>query len=126
MRKRACQWRAFAKFCFRDNENLLIFSCFSSGVLGSECKMSTFSNAPHQLTKDQLKSALKANGVSLPRAEQRKAFYVELYLERLTSQNQEDEEFSSDEEESSEYSPMQASEVLTFPFNIFCCNILIF
>lgn len=88
--------------------------------------MSTFSNAPHQLTKDQLKSALKANGVSLPRAEQRKAFYVELYLERLTSQNQEDEEFSSDEEESSEYSPMQASEVLTFPFNIFCCNILIF
>lgn len=72
--------------------------------------MSTFSNNPRLLTKDELKSELKANGIPLPRAEQRKAFYVDLYLERLTSQNQ-NEEFSSDEEEMSIYSPMRASQV---------------
>lgn len=72
--------------------------------------MSTFSNNPRLLTKDELKSELKANGVPLPRAEQRKAYYVDLYLERLTSQNQ-NEEFSSDEEEMSKYSPMRASQV---------------
>lgn len=73
--------------------------------------MSTFSNNPRLLTKDELKSELKANGIPLPRAEQRKAYYVDLYLERLTSQNQ-NEEFSSDEEEMSKYSPMRASQKL--------------
>lgn len=87
--------------------------------------MSTFSKTPHLLTKEKLKSALNANNVPLPRAEQKKAFYVELYLEHLTSQNEE-EEFSSDDEQSSEYSPMRASEVLEFSFKVFCFNILIF
>ena len=85
--------------------------------------MSTFT--PHQLTKERLKSALRANNIPLPRAEQRKAFYVDLYLEHLTSQNDE-EKFSSDDEESSEHSPMQASKVLEFFINVFNCNILIF
>lgn len=88
--------------------------------------MSTFSKTPHLLTKEKLKTALKANNVPLPRAEQKKAFYVDLYLEHLTSQNKDDDEFSSEDEQSSEYSPMQASKVLEFPINVFCCNILIF
>lgn len=87
--------------------------------------MSTFSTTPHLLTKEKLKSALRANNIPLPRAEQKKAFYVDLYLEHLTSQNDE-EEFSSDDEESSEYSPMQASKVLELFINVFNCNILIF
>ncbi|KAJ7376683.1 hypothetical protein OS493_033305 [Desmophyllum pertusum] len=74
--------------------------------------MSAFSNTPHLLTKEKLKSALKANDIALPRTEQRKAFYVDLYREHLTSQNDAEEEFSSDEEESSDYSPMRASEKL--------------
>ena len=86
--------------------------------------MSTFSKTPHLLTKEKLKSALRANNVTLPRAEQKKAFYVDLYLEHLTSQNDEDEEeFSSEDEESSEYSPMRASEVLELFINVFYCNI---
>lgn len=88
--------------------------------------MSSFSRTPHLLTKERLKSALKANNIPLPRAEQRKAFYVDLYLEHLTSQNEEEEESSSDDENSSEYSPMRASEVPEFSNNVFCCNILIF
>lgn len=88
--------------------------------------MSAFSNTPHLLTKEKLKSALKANDIALPRTEQRKAFYVDLYREHLTSQNDAEEEFSSDEEESSDYSPMRASEVHDFAVNAFCCNILIF
>lgn len=88
--------------------------------------MSTFSKTPHLLTKEKLKSALKAYNVPLPRAEQKKAFYVDLYLEHLTSQNKDDDEFSSEDEESSEYSPMQASKVPKFPINVFRCNILIF
>ena len=60
--------------------------------------MSTFSNNPRLLTKDELKSELKANGIPLPRAEQRKAYYVDLYLERLTSQNQNEEFLSIDKE----------------------------
>ena len=87
--------------------------------------MSTFSTTPDLLTKEKLKSALRANDIPLPRAEQKKAFYVDLYLEHLTSQNDE-EEFSSDDEESSEYSPMQASKVLELFINVFNCNILIF
>ena len=86
--------------------------------------MSTFSKTPNLLTKEKLKSALRANNVPLPRAEQKKAFYVDLYLEHLTSQNDEDEEeFSSEDEESSEYSPMRASEVLELFINVFYCNI---
>lgn len=73
--------------------------------------MSTFSSTPHLLTKERLKSALRANNIPLPRAEQKKAFYVELYLEHLTSQN-DNEEFSSNDEETSEYSPMRATEKL--------------
>lgn len=89
--------------------------------------MSTFSKTPHLLTKERLKSALRANNIPLPRAEQKKAFYVDLYLEHLTSQNEEEEEFSSsDDEESSEYSPMRASKVVELSINVFCCNILIF
>lgn len=89
--------------------------------------MSTFSKTPHLLTKERLKSALRANNIPLPRTEQKKAFYVDLYLEHLTSQNEEEEEFSSsDDEESSEYSPMQASKVVELSINVFCCNILIF
>lgn len=72
--------------------------------------MSSFSDDPLTLTKDQLKRELKANGISLPRAEQKKSFYVDLYLEHLTSQNG-DEEFSSDEEVP-QYSSMRASEKL--------------
>ena len=90
--------------------------------------MSTFSKTPHLLTKEKLKNALRANNIPLPRAEQKKAFYVDLYLEHLTSQNEvEEEEFSSsDDEESSEYSPMRASKVLELCINVFCCifNIL--
>lgn len=74
--------------------------------------MSSFSNTPHLLTKDKLKSALKANGIALPKTDQRKAFYVDLYLQKLTSQNE--EESSSDEsEELSESSPMGSSKVFT-------------
>lgn len=73
--------------------------------------MSYFSNYPQRLTKEELKSALIANGVPLPQADQRKAFYVDLYLQKLTSQNDE-EEFSSDEsEELSESSPIGYSKV---------------
>lgn len=79
--------------------------------------MSSFSNTPHLLTKEKLKSALKANGIPLPKADQKKAFYVDLYLQQLTSQNE--EEFSSDEsEELSESSPSLVGvfrKVLTTP-----------
>lgn len=91
------------QFCTNSCYVLVSFSAFY--------KMSTFSKTPHQLTKEALKSALRANSIPLPRAEQKKAFYVDLYLEHLTSQN-DDEEFSSDDEESSEHSPMRASKVL--------------
>lgn len=71
--------------------------------------MSSFSSNPHLLTKEKLKSALKANGIPLPKTEQKKAFYVELYLQRLTSQN---DEYSSDESEgTSESSPIEARKV---------------
>ena len=71
--------------------------------------MSSFSSSPHLLTKEKLKSALKANGIPLPKTEQKKAFYVELYLQRLTSQN---DEYSSDESEgTSESSPIEARKV---------------
>ena len=76
--------------------------------------MSSFSSNPHLLTKEKLKSALKANGIPLPKTEQKKAFYVELYLQRLTSQNaaQNDDEYSSDESEgTSESSPIGAHKV---------------
>ncbi|XP_068714427.1 lamina-associated polypeptide 2-like [Montipora foliosa] len=73
--------------------------------------MSSFSNTPHLLTKEKLKTALKANGIPLPKTEQRKAFYVDLYLQKLTSQNE--EEFSSDEsEEVLQSSPMGSNEKL--------------
>lgn len=73
--------------------------------------MSSFSSNPHLLTKEKLKSALKANGIPLPKTEQKKAFYVELYLQRLTSQN--DDEYSSDESEgTSESSPIGAHKKL--------------
>lgn len=68
---------------------------------------------------------MRANNIPLPRAEQKKAFYVDLYLEHLTPQN-DNEEFSSDDEETSEYSPMRASEVLELFINVFYCDILIF
>lgn len=123
MRKGDSQWRAFAKFPFYNNfvkilaHVLVSFSAFY--------KMSTFSKTPHQLTKETLKSALRANNIPLPRAEQKKAFYVDLYLEHLTSQN-DDQEFSSDDEESSEHSPMRANKVLKLFINVFYSNILIF
>ena len=88
--------------------------------------MSTFSKTPHLLTKERLKSALIANNIPLPRADQKKAFYVDLYLEHLTSQNDEEEFSSDDDDESSEYSPMRASKVLELFINLFFCNILIF
>lgn len=73
--------------------------------------MPSFSNNPERLTKERLKSALIANGVPLPQTDQRKAFYVDLYLQKLSSQN--DEEFSSDEsEEVSESSPIGYSKKL--------------
>ena len=72
--------------------------------------MSSFSSNPHLLTKEKLKSALKANGIPLPKTEQKKAFYVELYLQRLTSQN--NDEYSSGESEgTSESSPIGAHKV---------------
>ena len=71
--------------------------------------MSSFSSNPHLLTKEKLKNALKANGIPLPKTEQKKAFYVELYLQRLTSQN---DEYSSDESEgTSESSPIGSHKV---------------
>lgn len=74
--------------------------------------MPSFSNNPERLTKERLKSALIANGVPLPQTDQRKAFYVDLYLQKLSSQNDE-EEFSSDEsEEVSESSPIGYSKKL--------------
>ena len=88
--------------------------------------MSTFSKTPHLLTKETLKTALRTNNVPLPRADQKKAFYVDLYLEHLTSQNNEEEFSSDDDDESSEYSPMRASKVLELFINVFYCNILIF
>lgn len=71
--------------------------------------MPSFSSDPHLLTKEKLKSALKANGIPLPKTDQKKAFYVELYLQKLTSQN---DEYSSDEsEETSESSPIGSHKV---------------
>ncbi|XP_020898017.1 lamina-associated polypeptide 2 isoform X7 [Exaiptasia diaphana] len=65
--------------------------------------MPKFLENPGVLTKDRLKSELKSQGITLPKADQRKQVYVDLYLEHLTSQNDEDVKmFSSDEEDDGE------------------------
>lgn len=63
--------------------------------------MPKFHTNPSHLTKDQLKKELTMEGISLPKSDQKKQAYVDLYLEHLTSQNDNDDSrmFSSDEEE---------------------------
>lgn len=62
--------------------------------------MPKFLANPGVLTKDRLKSELTSQGVTIPKSESRKQVYIDLYLEHLTSQNDEDEKmFSSDEED---------------------------
>ncbi|XP_051890919.1 lamina-associated polypeptide 2, isoforms beta/gamma-like [Pristis pectinata] len=59
---------------------------------------------PNHLTKGRLKSELIAHNVPLPRREQKKEVYVQLYLKHITSKNKSElrADFSSDEEDSSE------------------------
>ncbi|XP_069798088.1 lamina-associated polypeptide 2, isoforms beta/delta/epsilon/gamma-like isoform X2 [Narcine bancroftii] len=59
---------------------------------------------PSNLTKDRLKIELIAHNVPLPRKEQKKEVYVQLYLKHVTSKNKSElrADFSSDEEDSSE------------------------
>lgn len=57
---------------------------------------------PSLLTKDRLKSDLKANGIPLPKSDQKKDFYVQLYLQHLSPRKQASgkrSDFSSDEED---------------------------
>lgn len=82
--------------------------------------MAKFLTNPRSLTKDRLKSELEANGVALPKGDQRKQVYIDLYLEHLTSQNEQldndgadDRMFSSDEEDDSKSSP-KVSQILQF------------
>ncbi|XP_075065436.1 thymopoietin isoform X1 [Mixophyes fleayi] len=71
--------------------------------------MSEFVKNPTALSKEQLKSELVANNVSLPAGEQPKNVYVKLYREHLTPRNRATPEFSSDEERSERKStPMRA------------------
>lgn len=69
-----------------------------------EGNMAEFFSNPSLLTKDRLKAELQANGISLPKANQKKDFYVDLYLKHLTSRNSDSpgkaDFYSSDEEES--------------------------
>lgn len=71
--------------------------------------MPKFLTNPGSLTKDRLKSELKTHGVDLPQGDQRKQVYIDLYLEHLTSQNEQDDVdekmFSSDEEDDTKSSP---------------------
>lgn len=73
---------------------------------------------PSLLTKDRLKKELESNGVNLPRGDQKKEFYVKLYLENLSPQSGRRlrrEEFSSDDDD---YEQSSRSKVF--------CNTLLF
>ena len=64
--------------------------------------MSAIFKNPSLLTKDRLKADLKANGIPLPKSDQKKDFYVQLYLQHLSPKKQASgkrSDFSSDEEE---------------------------
>ncbi|XP_063307436.1 LEM domain-containing protein 1 isoform X1 [Pelobates fuscus] len=52
-----------------------------------------------QLSKDQLKSVLISHNVPVPQGDQRKAVYLQLYLEHVLSKDKVSAEFSSDEED---------------------------
>lgn len=69
--------------------------------------MPKFLTNPGVLTKDRLKTDLKKHGIALPRGDPKKQVYVDLYMEHLTSQNDDgdDKMFSSDEEEENKPSP---------------------
>ena len=76
--------------------------------------MSGFHREPYVLKKEQLKKELLANGIPLPKADQRKDFYVNLYKEHLSSQEDDPssvDEFSSDDEDTPGSSPMGAHKV---------------
>lgn len=62
------------------------------------------SRDPNHLTKGRLKSELIAHNVPLPRKEQKKEVYVQLYLKHIASKINSElrADFSSDEEDSSE------------------------
>ena len=65
--------------------------------------MSEFFKNPSLLTKDRLKTELKANGIPLPKVDQKKDFYVRLYFEHLSpkkqnAHNKQISGFSSDED----------------------------
>lgn len=64
--------------------------------------MSKAFNDPNLLTKDRLKRELESNGVTLPRVDQKKDFYVKLYRENLSPQAREHSSlnggFSSDDD----------------------------
>ena len=56
---------------------------------------------PNLLTKERLKRELEKNGVKLPRGDQKKEVYVNLYLENLSPRSDRslgNGEFSSDDE----------------------------
>ena len=72
--------------------------------------MSKAFNDPSLLTKDRLKKELEKSGVKLPRGDQKKEFYVNLYRENLSPQSGErssalNGEFSSDDDAELEQSP---------------------
>ena len=86
--------------------------------------MPQFHKNPSSLTKDRLKSELLNHGVTLPKGDQRKQVYVELYLEHLTSQNEANGKlgFSSDEEEDERPSPLVSLDY--FPVLLLLCIVV--
>lgn len=64
--------------------------------------MAEFLKDPNTLTKERLKSELRANDVPLPSGEHKKDVYVQLYLKHLTRLNEKTDAlpdtFSSDED----------------------------
>lgn len=66
--------------------------------------MAEFFKNPSLLTKERLKTDLRANGIPLPKSEQKKDFYVQLYLQHLSPKKEDAlgkriSDFSSDEEQ---------------------------
>ncbi|XP_072134845.1 lamina-associated polypeptide 2, isoforms beta/delta/epsilon/gamma-like [Mobula birostris] len=81
---------------------------------------------PNQLTKGRLKSELIAHNVPLPRREQKKEVYVQLYLKHITSKNKSElrADFSSDEEDSSEVKSTELSKLTKSTGNYTNMNVM--
>ncbi|XP_059806246.1 lamina-associated polypeptide 2-like [Hypanus sabinus] len=81
---------------------------------------------PNQLTKGRLKSELIAHNVPLPRREQKKEVYVQLYLKHITSKNKSElrADFSSDEEDSSEVKSTELSKLTKSTINYTNMNVM--